>query len=86
MAKSKEGKYYEDRPCCLCIRMGIANDTPAIFHHTRDGRLGKRGVEGIPLCWEHHVGKLGIHTLGKKAWEKRFKLTEAELLAMCQSE
>ena len=80
MAKSKEGKYYEDRPCCLCRRLGISDDSPSLFHHVRNGMLGKRGNDGIPLCFEHHVGKTGIHGLGKRAFEAKYGVTEAELL------
>jgi len=80
MAKNKEGKYYEDRPCCLCARLGLG-ESPAEFHHVRDGRLGVRGSGGIPLCPNHHrTGKLAIHTMGKKAWEAHFGVTEKELL------
>lgn len=33
----------------------------------------------IPLCQEHHMGKTGIHGMGRKAFEKAY-LTEIELL------
>lgn len=80
LAKSKDGKFYEDRVCCLCVRLGLG-DSPAEFHHVRAGRMGVRGSDGIPLCPRHHrIGPLAIHTMGKKAWEKRFGVTEQELL------
>ena len=77
-------RKIEDRPCCLCMRFGLG-ESPAEFHHVRAGRLGVRGDEGIPLCPSHHrLGKLAIHTLGKKAWERHFGVTEAELFAECE--
>ena len=80
LAKSKEGKYYEDRFCCLCARLGLG-ESPAEYHHVRSGRLGVRGIDGIPLCPGHHrIGPLAIHVMGKKAWQARFGVTEQELL------
>ena len=80
MAKSKEGKYYEDRPCCLCVRLGLG-ESPGEFHHCRNGMLGVRGTSGIPLCPRHHrIGPDAIHVMGKKAWERRFGVSEQELL------
>jgi hypothetical protein len=26
----------------------------------------------IPLCWNHHQGPDGIHTLGKYVWREKF--------------
>ena len=34
----------------------------------------------ISLCFDHHRGENGIHTIGRKVWERRYG-TEAELLA-----
>ena len=33
----------------------------------------------IPLCPEHHRGNTGYHGLGRKAFERRYGVTEAEL-------
>jgi len=33
----------------------------------------------IPLCPEHHRGNTGYHGLGRKAFEKRYSVTEWEL-------
>lgn len=68
----------ENRPCCLCVRLGLG-ETPAEFHHIREGRQGVRGKKGIPLCYPHHRGHLGVHTLGKRAWAAKFGVTEMEL-------
>ena len=34
----------------------------------------------IPLCPEHHRGNSGLHGLGRKAFERRYTITELELL------
>jgi hypothetical protein len=34
------------------------------------------------LCPEHHRGNTGIHGMGRKSWEKKYALTEEDLLEM----
>jgi hypothetical protein len=36
-------------------------------------------MKTVPLCWLHHVGVFGIHTMGKKAFERRFISQDAML-------
>jgi len=67
--------------CCMVCRtkLGI-NDSPAELHHLRSGGWGKGDYKTlIPLCYRHHRGEDGIHTLGTKAWEKHYG-TQQELL------
>ena len=72
-------RLIETRPCCLCVRLGLG-ETPAEFHHIREGRQGKRGKKGIPLCDRHHRnGPEAIHVMGKRAWAKKFGSTEQQL-------
>jgi len=64
--------------CSLCRHLGYG-ETPCEIHHIR--RAGKRDTAPvIGLCPEHHRGNAGIHGLGRKAFEKRYGLTEEELL------
>lgn len=68
--------------CILCLRLGIY-DTPACLHHIREGQgMSQRASdwEVIPLCREHHQGDTGIHGLGRRAFVKRYGVTERELL------
>ncbi len=70
--------------CILCRHIGEA-DTPAEVHHLREGRgASQRGSDWltVPLCPEHHRGNSGIHGLGRKGFETRYKLSELDLLAM----
>lgn len=39
----------------------------------------------IGLCYNHHRGKQGFHTLGSRVWEKIYG-TEEELLALVRYE
>lgn len=74
-------KRIETRPCVLCRYLGLADDSPASCHHLQTNRL-RKNEETIPLCWHHHQGPEGIHGLGKKGFERRYKVSEADLLAL----
>lgn len=69
--------------CILCSHLGH-EDTPATLHHIREGQgKGQRAPDWlvIPLCFYHHQGPEGFHTLGSRFYS-RFKLDELDLLAL----
>ena len=70
--------------CILCRHLG--NDaTPAQIHHIRTGQgLATRAPHwlGIPLCAEHHLGPSGLHGMGTRAFERHYRLSELDLLAL----
>lgn len=73
--------------CALCRHLGYGA-TPAEIHHPRHGTgMGKRAAhtDGFPLCYEHHRGNTGIHGLGRKAFEKMYGVTEADLMNQTKS-
>lgn len=74
-------KHYGDVAnlgCSLCRVLGYF-DTPCELHHIR--RAGKRdNAPVIGLCPEHHRGNTGVHGMGRKAFEKKYGITEEELL------
>lgn len=75
-----------DAGCILCRHLGYG-DTPAEIHHLRDGvGAGQRNsnLKSIPLCSEHHRGNTGFHGLGRRAFERKYGITELELLALSQ--
>jgi hypothetical protein len=62
-----------------CVLCGAS----AEVHHIRTGMgMGRRAghFQTIPLCFFHHRGMRGIHALGRKRWEKEFRVTESGLL------
>jgi len=64
--------------CSLCRHLGYG-ETPCEIHHIR--RAGKRSnAPVIGLCPEHHRGNSGIHGLGRKAFERDYKVSEEDLL------
>jgi hypothetical protein len=81
-----EKKYLSkvaDLGCIICYRLGYAG-TLAEIHHVRGMGLGM-GVRSshyqtIGLCPFHHRGNEGYHGLGRKAFERRYEVTESELL------
>lgn len=69
--------------CILCRHLGYG-ETPAALHHLREGQgMSQRADDTlvIPLCHEHHQGDSGLHGLGTRAFERRYKLSELDLLA-----
>jgi hypothetical protein len=81
---TKAQKEHMDRVaalgCLVCRRLGHYG-TPAEIHHVRQGRLGVRGDQVIPLCDKHHRnGNRALHVLGKRAFEREFGFTELDLL------
>jgi len=68
--------------CMICERIyGQHAGGNVTLHHLRTGGWGKGGYETlIPLCYNHHQGAEGIHTMGTKAWERHFDVTQQDLL------
>jgi hypothetical protein len=70
---------------CMLCRLLCYGETPAQVHHIRTGTgAGRRAddTETIPLCPEHHTGQTGLHGMGRKAFERKYEVTELELLEM----
>jgi Recombination enhancement, RecA-dependent nuclease len=73
--------------CVICERLHGEHEGGYVeLHHLRKGGWGKGDYKTlIPLCVNHHRGTQGIHTLGTKAWEKQFDVTQMDLLEKVQS-
>lgn len=68
--------------CILCRELGLG-PTPAQVHHIRAGTGGGRRsshYDTLPLCYDHHAGKTGVHGLGTKGFVKHYGLSEHDLL------
>lgn len=68
--------------CMLCRRLFGITDSPAEFHHLREGGWGKGGYKTlIPLCPAHHrLGDGALHHLGTKGFVRKYGVTQRELL------
>lgn len=83
VAKNHMGKISA-LGCILCRHLGYGA-TPAEVHHIRDGQGAAQRASDfltVPLCPEHHRGASGVHGLGVRGFETRYKLAEIDLLAM----
>lgn len=71
-----------DMSCLICEGIHGRHEGGHVeLHHLRTGGWGKGDYKTlIPLCINHHRGKEGIHTLGTKAWERHFDVSQADLL------
>lgn len=84
------------RGCLLCEMLGYRG-TPAEWHHRRTGTgAGQRAAhtDGIPLCPPHHRGddscrhpayQGGLHSLGRKRFEREYGITEVRLVELTQA-
>jgi hypothetical protein len=85
MAKSAKVSAHLDRVagvgCVLCLHLGRGY-VPAEIHHLFDAHQ-RNDFLIAPLCSECHRGPNGFHGLGgERGFRARYKLGEAELLAM----
>ena len=84
---TKAEQLYKSRvaemPCAICVRVVGNHDGGNVeLHHLRSGGWGRGDYTTlIPLCYRHHRGDEGIHTMGTKAWALNFNVTQQELLA-----
>ena len=77
----EQRKHYDQVArlgCSLCRYLGYG-ESPCEVHHIR--RAGKRDkAPVIGLCPSHHRGNVGIHGMGRRAFEKVYGVTEEQLL------
>jgi hypothetical protein len=70
--------------CVLCLRLGYGASLAEV-HHVRTGTgAGRRApdTDTIGLCPLHHrLGNFSLHTMGRKAFERHYNITELDLLA-----
>lgn len=79
MSRSAHLERVASLGCVLCRDLGHGY-TPAEVHHAFD-TAARSDFLTIPLCPEHHRGGTGFHGLGQRAFEARYKTSEAKLLA-----
>lgn len=82
--------YVRRLPCAICVRVYGISPRPytspvSSAHHPRTGAGAARknpDEDTIPLCPNHHQNSnYALHAMGRKAWERYFGVTEAELTA-----
>lgn len=79
---TKAEREYLSRVAALgCIICGA----PASIHHVRRYGETRKHSKIVPLCHSHHQGAEGIHTLGKREFERRYMTQDAMLAAVARS-
>jgi len=82
LKEKKHMSAVSELGCAVCRRMGYEG-TPAELHHPRKGiGMAQRSshMNVLPLCPQHHRGNMGIHGMGRKAFEAHYGYTEKDLL------
>jgi hypothetical protein len=69
--------------CMVCRRLfPWASPGPVELHHRRKDGWGRGDhTTLIPLCFNHHRGDGGVHTLGTKGFPKHYGFDQDDLLA-----
>jgi hypothetical protein len=84
IAERKHMSRVAELGCAVCLRVyGPHDPGPVELHHPRTGvGMGKRSshMSVLPLCVNHHRGNMGIHGMGRKAFEAHYGFTELDLL------
>ncbi len=82
--------YVARLPCAICVLLGYLDPQPQSHavshaHHPRTGVGAARRAadeDAYPLCPPHHQNSNdAYHVLGRKAFEKKYGVTDAELTA-----
>lgn len=67
--------------CIVCEIIGFNTPCQQV-HHVRArhgwGRTSHMAV--IPLCWEHHQGKYGVHSMGRDQFEEMYGMSEIGMM------
>lgn len=67
--------------CIACEQIGFSTPCQQV-HHVRArhgwGRTSHMAV--IPLCWEHHQGKTGVHSMGRQQFADMYGKSEIEMM------
>jgi hypothetical protein len=84
IAERKHMSRVAELGCAVCWRIhGPHEPGPVELHHPRTGvGMAKRSshMDVLPLCVNHHRGNMGIHGMGRKAFEAHYGFTEMDLL------
>ncbi len=79
--KTKKTKEEADHLNKVASLGCIICKAEACVHHIRVSGEPRNHMRTIPLCWDHHQGPNGIHTMGKRVWWKLYG-HELELLEL----
>jgi hypothetical protein len=74
-----------DLRCTLCLYLKEPQRSPTQAHHKIGMGLGKKASDtlSMALCYNHHQGgNDAIHHIGTKAFERKFNVTQDDLIML----
>lgn len=75
MTKKPPTKADKDRYAALAqLGCMICGAEPQIHHVLKQKGMGRKNGNDMTysLCFKHHTGNEGIHTIGRKTWEAKY--------------
>ena len=82
MSNTDYTEAIEEIGCIVCLYLGNGFVPVDEVHHVESIRDGLSEWAKVGLCFHHHQGPEGIHTLSRRGFEMRFKLSQIDLLAL----
>lgn len=83
-ATAKEKRYLSQVArlgCVVCESLGCPGTSAQVHHVRLNHGWGRSGhMATIPLCWEHHQGKSGVHSMGREQFKQLYGKTEIEFM------
>jgi hypothetical protein len=73
--------YLHTLPCIATLLIEGKIVPAEEVHHIESIRDGLSDFAAIPLCTAYHRGANGVHQLSRRGFERRYKLSEIDLLA-----
>lgn len=67
--------------CVVCLVMGMQQEGPTFAHHVESVRDGLSDFAAVALCYLHHQGSQGVHTLSRRVFAMRFRLSDIDMIA-----
>lgn len=79
---------YESRlrllPCVVCLHHTGARTPAQTLHHVGDPATERDDWLQVPICDFHHQGPMGVHGLHRREFERRYRLTDMQMLAIAR--
>jgi len=67
-------KFIHGFACVVC------GSYPVHAHHTKTRGAGGSDLTCLPLCYEHHMGRFGVHCLGRIHFQAKFRVDFEKLV------
>ncbi len=76
-----KAEWVREQECCVCFA-----PAPSHPHHVVSRNRGGDKESLIPLCFRHHTGSEGVHTLGPDRFQNSFQIGLSDMAILFEGE